>query len=622
MSTNTAQIDRTVAESAAWLPMLLWTIALAAILLAYAPLLMEFAGWQWTKPHYQFFPFVIAAFVGLLGHRWSVAPARNLQGRRWPTVGFVVASWLTLVAAVVLYSPMLSAVSLLLLCGGLCSELARHRSIRYLWGIWMLLWLTIPLPLGTDYRLIAFLQLFSSQLSSSALDVLGVLHLMEGNTLLLPEKQLFVDEACSGIVSILSVVSCAAIFGVWKNRAPLHVALLVVIGICWATMLNVLRITTIAYTLDQHGLDWSAGAAHETLGLVLLLLAFGALVATDLLLVALLTEVRIAWTESTGHELVIGRWIARAWDGANDFGAPKSTGPVAAANQCVASPLGSARLFIGNPTVPVVLGIAFATLAMVQTFYRLPDKIAATELRSDPNVQRALRIDSSTLPATLAGSLLKEHYIEHRESQHIMGEYSVIFKYADRSGATSLVSCDFAYPGGWHELAVCYRGLGWELISRRIVVPLDDVVDEANDGANDGASERASERASEVATAKKAADRWQYVELVFRKPDGQYAAVAFCGFAADGTPLVPPAEDLFGNALSRRKSASQLGNCFQVQILLTSPAMPTSQRLDSAGRMLVVAREALRAQIIGGDPTTPPFATPPFTTLPTEEIAY
>ncbi len=83
-------------------------------------------------------------------------------------------------------------------------------------------------------QLIAFLQRLSSRVSSHILDLLKINHLMTGNVLQVPDKQFFVDEACSGIVSIMSVIAAGGIYCVWKNRPAIHVILLLVTGVIWA----------------------------------------------------------------------------------------------------------------------------------------------------------------------------------------------------------------------------------------------------------------------------------------------------------------------------------------------------------------------------------------------------
>ncbi len=453
--------------------LLVGAMATAAIGVAYGPLLVEFAGWQWSRAHYQFFPFVLAAVSGLLSYRWWHAERRERVKRiAWPTVALASLSWLVLLAAIWLPSPLLAAVSLIILAAAGFREIDRRWRVEYLWGIWALLLLVLPLPLGLDRRLITFLQLASSRLSSQALDAVGVLHLIEGNTLSLHDQRLFVDEACSGIVSILSIIAAAAIVGVWWNRPPLHVILLAASGVVWATMLNVLRISLIAFVEANFGIDWSTGTSHEMLSLVLFAVAFGAVVSTDQLLLAWIAPVAERWEEWSGTELKLGRWLARAWDAAVEFGSREARDeveeptapelPPPALND-PASPRGAR----GQPVVAWALMVAFLAVGVGQWW--LVDRAMAAHDGNGPSekVAVAVAMDKTTLPQEVAGVRLLEHRREQRETRHFFGEYSQVYEYEDAESRPVVVSCDFAFPGGWHELTVCYEAVGWELESRR-----------------------------------------------------------------------------------------------------------------------------------------------------------
>ncbi len=356
---------------------------------AYAPMLFAFYRQQWSQPQSQFFPFVIAAYCGLLGWRWTegeeASPLDNSPSRTWlwsllvlltlavvSVLGarfFGPASWIisklmdvpylrlfgafllgsapwlfafgiicavsavwiviiqrawicfsvacvTLLAAAAFYNPWLAAASFNTFMAGVTILIAERRRITNLWGIYALLWLVMPLPMGYDHTLITKLQLLSSKLSSQFLDVFGVQHMLEGNRMTLIEgaRQLFVDEACSGITSVMSIIACAVIYGVWRNRTPLHLLLLTLSGIFWATMMNVLRISTIAFMLDWYDIDWTKGTSHEMLGLAVFIITFGALLATDMFLASALAPVLEEYAARTGDAPNFGFRFSKVFD--------------------------------------------------------------------------------------------------------------------------------------------------------------------------------------------------------------------------------------------------------------------------------------------------------------------
>src|SRR5262245_31500511 len=90
--------------------------ALAGVL-AYGPLLWLFFAQQWEKPHYQFFPFVILAFVWLMWQRYSQGmpriPART--GGLWFDRSLLAAAFLLQAYSIALRSPWGAMASLILL---------------------------------------------------------------------------------------------------------------------------------------------------------------------------------------------------------------------------------------------------------------------------------------------------------------------------------------------------------------------------------------------------------------------------------------------------------------------------------------------------------------------------
>ena len=83
-----------------------------------------------------------------------------------------------------------------------------------------MLWLLVPLPFRWDVRLVFALQDWSSRAASLMLDFWGVDHLLAGHILELPHQQFLVEEACSGIQSLFSLLAFAAIYREQYVEAP------------------------------------------------------------------------------------------------------------------------------------------------------------------------------------------------------------------------------------------------------------------------------------------------------------------------------------------------------------------------------------------------------------------
>ncbi|MEX0641259.1 MAG: exosortase U [Pirellulales bacterium] len=566
---------RSVSVTSAAKPSLSWgwlSAAAIAIVVAYAPLLWMFFHQQWQKPHYQFFPFVIGAFIWLFWQRYHQGVPRSDVTWASPWVDRLVlfVAALLLLFGVASHSPWCAIASLVLLVASIFLTVERSRSIVNLWGIWVLLLLLVPVPFNFDQRLTQFMQRVSSRLSSHVLDWFGTEHLMDGNTLSLVSKDLFVDEACSGIISMLSVVACAVIYGVYKNRSPLHVCLLAGAGVIWAAMFNVARISVIAIVFDRWGVDWSTGTSHEILGLVLFLFTFLALLSTDQLLLVCLAPLLPVWRAAAGRELGMGRWLAAAFDRLVLVGQPGVDVTHASA---AASPRPAASR--GFRFAPRTLMLMFLPAAILQAgllVYVL--QLKPLDLLA---VERSIALTTQAMPESLGG-LEKIDFEQHeRSADSIFGKYSRVFSYRAEDGTVYLVSFDFPFPAEWHELTVCYASSGWQGLNRN-VVPDPDPHPETGES-------------------------WDFVEAEFTKPDGLHGVVVFSEFDQFGSKYRPQQDWLreqgtFWGDRNLYLSSKQL---FQVQVWFTVAGEASEQQRQTARDLLLAARQQLRSLVIAPD---------------------
>lgn len=578
----------------------LWSrFGLAALLAAivagaaYGPLITEFFFNLAARPYYQHFPFVLAAFVWLLVQR--IAAARPRPADWSPTrmrllgAAALLIAWGALAMAYVGDSPWLAYVSLAALLGGCLTLASSAWHIDGVVGVWLLLWLIVPLPLKRDEVLVTYLQRASSRASSFVMDAAGVQHLMDGNALTLPEKQLFVDEACSGIISVMSIIACAAIFGVWRRRPAAHVAALIVAGIAWATVMNTFRISAIAVALDKWGVDWSAGTPHQILSLVVFLFTFLALMSTDALLVGLLAPISAEWELHRGDPVGWGGRLVRLWDWFFHVDPWESH-----ADESPASPakLKSGRQTFWRP------GVALAAAFVVLPIWRhvrgndrpIQDSALASQ-RAQAIVTRARRQESAFLPEQIGKLELQRFFPVERTRDDLLGNYSRCHEYRDVDGRRYLVSCDFPYDGGWHELTVCYLGLGWDLDSRRIA---PDIV-------------------------RDRAQPWQRMEADLSRPDGTKAFVTVCAFDEYGRPIELPTQSFLADAwkaLSHQRMMLPHQVAFQVQVFTSSSKTIDAKQRRAARELMIAARDKFREIVSApvestrvGDETPAPTST-------------
>ena len=131
----------------------------------------------------------------------------------WTGLPIVVVALLMLMLGVLGAELFFSRVSLLILLAGLIILFQGWSLFRAVLFPWAFLVLMIPIPSLILQKVTFPLQLLTSKLASVLLPVVGVPVLREGNVIVLPSMPLEVAEACSGIRSLLSLVTLAIIYG-------------------------------------------------------------------------------------------------------------------------------------------------------------------------------------------------------------------------------------------------------------------------------------------------------------------------------------------------------------------------------------------------------------------------
>jgi exosortase len=147
----------------------------------------------------------------------------------------------------------------------------RVRFIGINWSIvaGVLLWLLCtPIPPGTYTRLTLGLQLWISGGVVGALHVLGIAAVRHGNIIELAQTTVGVEEACSGVRSLISCVFAGVFFSATFVRRPWARTLLIAIAGPLAIVMNFLR--SLALTLLANGGVDISGAWHDATGFAVL----------------------------------------------------------------------------------------------------------------------------------------------------------------------------------------------------------------------------------------------------------------------------------------------------------------------------------------------------------------
>jgi exosortase len=172
-----------------------------------------------------------------------------------------------------------------------------RRTLVMAFPIAMLL-LMIPLP-AIIFNQIAFpLQLLASRVGESTLTAVEIPVLREGNVLVLANTSLEVAEACSGIRSLVSLLTLGIVFGYFTdNRLWMRVAI-ALSTIPIAIVANGGRVAGTGIAAHRFGPQAAQGFLHEFSGWMVFVVAFLMMLALQRILVWLAPQ-RQAVTGST-----------------------------------------------------------------------------------------------------------------------------------------------------------------------------------------------------------------------------------------------------------------------------------------------------------------------------------
>lgn len=258
------------------LPWSAWAWFGALLLVSYAPVLWRLMK-QWdTDPDmgHGFFVPVLAAFIAWQKRHelLSLKPSPNWWGLAVVLYGALQLYIATLGAELFLARTafVISLIGIVLLLGG-------TAYVRTLAFPLFLLFFMIPIP-GVVYNNLTFpLQILASRVSTSALDLMQIPVLREGNVLELAEQKLSVVEACSGIRSLLSLSFLSLVYGYFFERKVWMRVLLFLATIPIAIVANASRVT-LTGVLTDYKPELAEGFFHTASGWVIFMVALTILI--------------------------------------------------------------------------------------------------------------------------------------------------------------------------------------------------------------------------------------------------------------------------------------------------------------------------------------------------------
>ncbi|MCL5742646.1 MAG: exosortase [Acidobacteria bacterium] len=170
----------------------------------------------------------------------------------------------------------LSRTAFVISLSGIILLLGGTRYLRALAFPLFLLLFMVPIPAIVYNRITFPLQLIASQAAETALSLVQIPVLREGNILELPDQRLSVVEACSGIRSLLTLSFLALVYAYFFDRKPWMRAVLFVATLPIAIAANASRVT-LTGVLAEYKPELAEGFFHTASGWVIFMVALAML---------------------------------------------------------------------------------------------------------------------------------------------------------------------------------------------------------------------------------------------------------------------------------------------------------------------------------------------------------
>ncbi len=291
-----------------------------------------------------------------------------------------------------------------------------------------------PLSLDVDFTL--GLRRVAVHCASCLLDYLGVLHLLSGNVVEVTGRRFFVEDACSGINSALSVGAFALFYTLWRCRRWWQVAVVWAASLSFVLLGNVIRITVAVTLSHRYGIDLLSGWKHQLFGLVLFAAYLGLVVSADVFLDFITAKAdSIEGGPALAPARARGEWLALR-------------GRLAGMISQLVKSL--------SPRWALGVGIAFAVLALAQTA-----RAWVRHQHRPLQVTSGLRADARfSLPDQIGDWKRLDRNQRNVSSLELRAIYSEVWAYQN-GRVMAFVALDYPYAG-LHDLTRCYRlnGLG------------------------------------------------------------------------------------------------------------------------------------------------------------------
>ena len=260
-------------------------MAATSLVVLYFDVLVKLVD-AWTNDGNYSHGFLIVPLAGYFA--WERRDRLARAARQPSILGFIVVagSLAVLVVGILGSELFLTRMSLLGAIGGSLLFLFGWQVIRILAFPLGILLLMVPLPAIIFNQITFPLQLWASEFGEFVLNTSRIPVLREGNVLILANTTLEVAEACSGIRSLISLLTLGIVFGYFTDSRQTVRTLIALSTIPIAIFANGVRVAGTGIAAHYFGSAAAEGFFHEFSGWLLFLVAFALLALAQRIIIS------------------------------------------------------------------------------------------------------------------------------------------------------------------------------------------------------------------------------------------------------------------------------------------------------------------------------------------------
>jgi len=259
-----------------WVPLCIASVVLvAAFVWSYWSTLVWMES-QWrTEPDYSHGYLIIPLAFVLLYSRWNTFPGLSRR-ISWAGAGLVLFAGFLRVFASFSYMDFLDGWSIVPWVAGAVWMLAGRTTMIWALPAIAFLVLLVPLPFQLESMLSGSLQSSVTLISTGVLRILGFPAIAEGNTIWVGEKQMLVEEACSGLRIFVGMGAFAFFWASMAQRAWIDKVVILFSALPMAIVANTIRVVLTCCSFYWFSDTW-ARRLHDGAGILMIFIAGGLL---------------------------------------------------------------------------------------------------------------------------------------------------------------------------------------------------------------------------------------------------------------------------------------------------------------------------------------------------------